>query len=243
MTAPSCTATRALVRQRLGRRPAREGLARRRRREPAQGHRQGDRLLRRRDRGRRRDVERRPHRLPPERRGGGGRPPAWHAVVLSWSPEATFVVDPEWRGVVLMTRDDPPRARPAWCCRRHRPVACPACSPPAAAGEGVAADRRRPNDVLNFSNWPLYIDFDEKTKKHPTLDAVHRRRPGSRSTTTRTSTTTRPTSPRCRAHSRRARASTGTSSSSPTTPATRSCWSTRRGSSRCRRTRSRTSPT
>ena len=26
------------------------------------------------------------------------------------------------------------------------------------------------NDVLKFSNWPLYIDFDEKTKKHPTLD-------------------------------------------------------------------------
>ena len=25
-------------------------------------------------------------------------------------------------------------------------------------------------DVLRFSNWPLYIDFDEKTKKHPTLD-------------------------------------------------------------------------
>jgi spermidine/putrescine transport system substrate-binding protein len=24
--------------------------------------------------------------------------------------------------------------------------------------------------VLRFSNWPLYIDFDEKTKKHPTLD-------------------------------------------------------------------------
>ena len=24
--------------------------------------------------------------------------------------------------------------------------------------------------MLNFSNWPLYIDFDEKTKKHPTLD-------------------------------------------------------------------------
>ena len=23
---------------------------------------------------------------------------------------------------------------------------------------------------LRFSNWPLYIDFDEKTKKHPTLD-------------------------------------------------------------------------
>jgi spermidine/putrescine transport system substrate-binding protein len=26
------------------------------------------------------------------------------------------------------------------------------------------------NDVLKFSNWPLYIDFDEKTKKRPTLD-------------------------------------------------------------------------
>ena len=25
--------------------------------------------------------------------------------------------------------------------------------------------------VLNFANWPLYIDVDEKTKKHPTLDA------------------------------------------------------------------------
>ena len=24
--------------------------------------------------------------------------------------------------------------------------------------------------MLRFSNWPLYIDFDEKTKKHPTLD-------------------------------------------------------------------------
>ena len=25
-------------------------------------------------------------------------------------------------------------------------------------------------DTLRFSNWPLYIDFDEKTKQHPTLD-------------------------------------------------------------------------
>jgi spermidine/putrescine transport system substrate-binding protein len=25
--------------------------------------------------------------------------------------------------------------------------------------------------VLNFANWPLYIDVDEKTKKHPTLEA------------------------------------------------------------------------
>ena len=26
-------------------------------------------------------------------------------------------------------------------------------------------------DTLRFSNWPLYIDIDEKTKSHPTLDA------------------------------------------------------------------------
>ena len=25
-------------------------------------------------------------------------------------------------------------------------------------------------DTLRFSNWPLYIDYDEKTKRHPTLD-------------------------------------------------------------------------
>ncbi|MGL6278031.1 MAG: polyamine ABC transporter substrate-binding protein, partial [Gaiella sp.] len=26
------------------------------------------------------------------------------------------------------------------------------------------------NDVLNFSNWPYYMDYDEKTKKNPSLD-------------------------------------------------------------------------
>jgi spermidine/putrescine transport system substrate-binding protein len=29
--------------------------------------------------------------------------------------------------------------------------------------------------ALNFSNWTLYIDVDEKTKKHPTLDAFKRK--------------------------------------------------------------------
>ena len=36
-------------------------------------------------------------------------------------------------------------------------------------GGGGSADEVK--DVLNFSNWPLYIDFDEKTKKRPSLDA------------------------------------------------------------------------
>jgi spermidine/putrescine transport system substrate-binding protein len=30
---------------------------------------------------------------------------------------------------------------------------------------------RKLASTLNFSNWPLYIDVNEKTKKHPTLDA------------------------------------------------------------------------
>ena len=42
----------------------------------------------------------------------------------------------------------------------------------AACGGGGSGggERRQLNDVLKFSNWPLYIDFDEKTKKRPTLD-------------------------------------------------------------------------
>jgi spermidine/putrescine transport system substrate-binding protein len=33
------------------------------------------------------------------------------------------------------------------------------------------AVKRELKGTLRFSNWPLYIDVDEKTKKHPTLDA------------------------------------------------------------------------
>ena len=35
----------------------------------------------------------------------------------------------------------------------------------------TTAVKRQLAKTLNFSNWPLYIDVDEKTKKHPTLDA------------------------------------------------------------------------
>ena len=40
-------------------------------------------------------------------------------------------------------------------------------------GGGVEAKspRARSRRALNFANWPFYIDVDEKTKKHPTLDA------------------------------------------------------------------------
>jgi len=42
-----------------------------------------------------------------------------------------------------------------------------ACGGGGGGGGGGSGDL---NDVLKFSNWPLYIDYDEKTKKHPTLD-------------------------------------------------------------------------
>ncbi len=39
------------------------------------------------------------------------------------------------------------------------------------AAAGVPKDISATDKVVNFSNWPLYIDVDDKTKKHPTLDA------------------------------------------------------------------------
>jgi spermidine/putrescine transport system substrate-binding protein len=41
----------------------------------------------------------------------------------------------------------------------------------ACGGGGGGSASGQVNDSLNFSNWPLYIDVDEKTKQHPTLDA------------------------------------------------------------------------
>ena len=50
----------------------------------------------------------------------------------------------------------------------------PAVAPRAARRLRWGRWRRRRTDevgdLLKFSNWPLYIDFDEKTKKRPTLD-------------------------------------------------------------------------
>jgi spermidine/putrescine transport system substrate-binding protein len=40
----------------------------------------------------------------------------------------------------------------------------------ACGGGGGGGGGGEVADVLRFSNWPLYIDFDEKTKKHPSLD-------------------------------------------------------------------------
>ncbi len=50
------------------------------------------------------------------------------------------------------------------------PSATPAASASAAPGETPAAGQPTPSDVLNFANWPLYIDQDETTKQSPTLE-------------------------------------------------------------------------
>ena len=64
----------------------------------------------------------------------------------------------------------------------------------AARGE-AAHERRNPGagklaKTLTFSNWPLYIDVNEKTKTHPTLEAFTKKY-GVKVNTSRTSTTTR----------------------------------------------------
>ncbi|KUN76727.1 ABC transporter substrate-binding protein [Streptomyces bungoensis] len=53
-----------------------------------------------------------------------------------------------------------------------------ACGIPAATKTqgGVSADDHSAEEkVVNFSNWPEYIDVDDKGKRHPTLDAFARR--------------------------------------------------------------------
>ncbi len=48
-------------------------------------------------------------------------------------------------------------------------AALPVPSRPALAP--TPKDVSASDKVVNWSNWPLYIDVDDKTKKHPTLDA------------------------------------------------------------------------
>ena len=39
-----------------------------------------------------------------------------------------------------------------------------------SAGPSPAADRSRTDKVVNWANWTLYLDFDDKTKTYPTLE-------------------------------------------------------------------------
>jgi spermidine/putrescine transport system substrate-binding protein len=41
----------------------------------------------------------------------------------------------------------------------------------AASGPSPAADLSDTEKIVNWANWTLYLDFNDKTKRHPTLDA------------------------------------------------------------------------
>ena len=87
----------------------------------------------------------------------------------------------------------------------------------------------KPSGTLTISNWPLYIDKE--------TSPTSKRRPGSRSNTSRTSTRTKNSSPRCSRCCRKGNPAAAASSSSPTT-STAKCtsWATCRTSTnrRCR---------
>jgi spermidine/putrescine transport system substrate-binding protein len=46
-----------------------------------------------------------------------------------------------------------------------------ACGGSSSSSGSSSGSTQKLADTLRFSNWPLYIDIDEKTKSHPTLDA------------------------------------------------------------------------
>ena len=81
-------------------------------------------------------------------------------------------------GQAVPTLGAPRRRRPrhAW-----RPAAPVPARPPAVADGGTAAakpspaaDRSATEKVVNWANWTLYLDYDDKTKKYPTLEAFQK---------------------------------------------------------------------
>ncbi len=68
------------------------------------------------------------------------------------------------RGAARLTRREIVRRGAAGAAFLSLPGLVAAC---AGGGHNVSTEV---NDVLRFSNWTLYIDYDEKTKRRPTLD-------------------------------------------------------------------------
>ena len=114
-----------------------------------------------------------------------------------------------------------------------------ACGGGGDGGGGSSDDLK---DVLNFSNWPFYIDVDEKTKKHPSIDEFTKKT-GIKVNYFEDINDNAEYFAKVQARSRRGRASTATSSSSPTTPGSRASSSTRGGCRSSTRSGSRTSST
>ena len=203
-----------------GRRATREGLARRRRREPPRRHRARERLHRRRHRDRRRDARRRHHRLPPERRDRGLR--AGASGRTSPSPglrRRRSSSTARTRRESHDRRPQPPAAASSAALPALTLLSLPGLLAACGGGGGGGGGSDEVKDVLKFSNWQLLHRLRREDEEAPDARRSSPRRPGSRSTTSRTSTRTPSTSGRSSARSRRASRSTATSSSSPTTSA------------------------
>ena len=104
---------------------------------------------------------------------GGRVPRPGSNVVLSWAPESTFIVDRDGMLEEEETHEpatDPTRA-PATQCGRWRAarVSVPARRLRRWGGGGSAGGEL--NDVLNFSNWELYIDT--RARSADDAPAVH----------------------------------------------------------------------
>ena len=55
----------------------------------------------------------------------------------------------------------------------RRPVAAASATGPAKPSP--ATDRSATEKVVNWANWTLYLDYDEETKKYPTLEAFQKK--------------------------------------------------------------------
>ncbi|HNN48027.1 MAG TPA: hypothetical protein PKM12_03595, partial [Marmoricola sp.] len=54
------------------------------------------------------------------------------------------------------------------------------CAPPKPPAGGInnlklPKDLSETQKIVNWANWTAYLDYDEKTKSHPTLDEFHKR--------------------------------------------------------------------
>ena len=198
--------------------PARRRSASARRRARAKQprrHRQRDRLHRRRDavRGR----HRRRHASSSSSRTTAPAPLAPSPGSVGHSqlePDSHLRRRPRTGGSSHDAAADPSmqlleRAR----ARRRGALRCPGFLAACGGGGGIDGSRDDATGAATggqassptrsrISNWPLYIDIDEKTKKRPTLDQFTKET-ASRSTTSRTSTTTRSSSARSRRRSRK----------------------------------------
>ena len=75
-------------------------------------------------------------------------------------------------------RRSPRAGRPPRSVRHERDRPRPAVAAPRAsgsAGPSPAQDRSDTDKVVNWANWTLYLDYDDKTKKYPTLEAFQKK--------------------------------------------------------------------